>query len=225
MIKVLFVCLGNICRSPMAEYVFKDMIKKQGLEKNFYIDSAATSTGEIGNPVHYGTRNKLKQMNIECGDHKARRITNKDYETFNYIIGMEEQNLINIKRIVGDDKKHKIFKLLDFSDNPRDIADPWYTGNFDKTYEDIVQGLEGFMKYLKSKYPIIFNEEILEKCLPKYLENDLINLKEGIKNKVSYLDCLINELQGSVNSAYVDGDISEEQCDYFYRKYIYGGIL
>ena len=225
MIKVLFVCLGNICRSPMAEYVFKDMIKKQGLEKNFYIDSAATSAEEIGNPVHYGTRNKLKQMNIECGDHKARIITKKDYETFNYIIGMEEQNLINIKRIVGEDKKHKIFKLLDFSDNPRDIADPWYTGNFDKTYEDIVQGLEGFMKYLKSKYPIIFNEEILEKCLPKYLENDLINLKEGIKNKVSYLDCLINELQGSVNSAYVDGDISEEQCDYFYRKYIYGGLL
>ena len=225
MIKVLFVCLGNICRSPMAEYVFKDMIKKQGLEKSFYIDSAATSTEEIGNPVHYGTRNKLKQMNIECGDHKARRITKKDYETFNYIIGMEEQNLINIKRIVGEDKKHKIFKLLDFSDNPRDIADPWYTGNFDKTYEDIVQGLEGFMKYLKGKYPIIFNEEILEKCLPKYLENDLINLKEGVKNKVSYLDCLINELQGSVNSAYVDGDISEEQCDYFYRKYIYGGLL
>ena len=151
MIKVLFVCLGNICRSPMAEYIFKDMVKKQGLEGKFYIDSAATSTEEIGNPVHYGTRNKLEQMNIECGNHTARRITKQDYEIFDYIIAMEEQNMVNIKRIVGDDKEQKIYKLLDFSDNPRDIADPWYTGNFDKTYEDIKEGLEGFMEYLKKK--------------------------------------------------------------------------
>lgn len=155
MIKVLFVCLGNICRSPMAEYIFKDIVKKQGLEGKFYIDSAATSTEEIGNPVHYGTRNKLKQMNIECGNHTARRITKQDYETFDYIIAMEEQNMVNIKRIVGDDKEQKIYKLLDFSDNPRDIADPWYTGNFDKTYEDIKEGLEGFMEYLKKKDPIL----------------------------------------------------------------------
>ena len=155
MIKVLFVCLGNICRSPMAEYIFKDMVKKQGLEGKFYIDSAATSTEEIGNPVHYGTRNKLEQMNIECGNHTARRITKQDYEIFDYIIAMEEQNMVNIKRIVGDDKEQKIYKLLDFSDNPRDIADPWYTGNFDKTYEDIKEGLEGFMKYLKKKDPIL----------------------------------------------------------------------
>ncbi len=155
MIKVLFVCLGNICRSPMAEYIFKDMVKKQGLEGKFYIDSAATSTEEIGNPVHYGTRNKLEQMNIECGNHTARRITKQDYEIFDYIIAMEEQNMVNIKRIVGDDKEQKIYKLLDFSDNPRDIADPWYTGNFDKTYEDIKEGLEGFMEYLKKKDPIL----------------------------------------------------------------------
>ncbi len=148
MIKVLFVCLGNICRSPMAEYVFKDMLKKSGEEGNFYVDSAATSTEEIGNSVHYGTRNKLKQMNIECGNHKARRITKQDYEKFDYIIAMEERNIIDIERIVGKDIKGKIYKLLDFSDYPRDIADPWYTGNFDKTYDDIVQGLNGFMKYL-----------------------------------------------------------------------------
>ncbi len=148
MIKVLFVCLGNICRSPMAEYVFKDMLKKSGEEENFYVDSAATSTEEIGNSVHYGTRNKLKQMNIECGNHKARRITKQDYEKFDYIIAMEERNIIDIERIVGKDIKGKIYKLLDFSDYPRDIADPWYTGNFDKTYDDIVQGLNGFMKYL-----------------------------------------------------------------------------
>lgn len=148
MIKVLFVCLGNICRSPMAEYVFKDMLKKSGEEGNFYVDSAATSTEEIGNSVHYGTRNKLKQMNIECGNHKARRITKQDYEKFDYIIAMEERNIIDIEKIVGKDIKGKIYKLLDFSDYPRDIADPWYTGDFDKTYDDIVQGLNGFMKYL-----------------------------------------------------------------------------
>ena len=148
MIKVLFVCLGNICRSPMAEYVFKDMLKKSGEEGNFYVGSAATSTEEIGNSVHYGTRNKLKQMNIECGNHKARRITKQDYEKFDYIIAMEERNIIDIEKIVGKDIKGKIYKLLDFSDYPRDIADPWYTGDFDKTYDDIVQGLNGFMKYL-----------------------------------------------------------------------------
>lgn len=149
MIKVLFVCLGNICRSPMAEYVFKDMVKKEGIEDKFYIDSAATSTEEIGNSVHYGTKNKLNEMGIECGNHIARRITKQDYEKFDYIIGMEEQNVKNIKRIVGEDTKHKIYRLLDFSKNPRDIADPWYTGNFDKTYEDVVKGLEGFMRYLQ----------------------------------------------------------------------------
>lgn len=149
MIKVLFVCLGNICRSPMAEYVFKDMVKKEGIEDKFYIDSAATSTEEIGNSVHYGTKNKLNEMGIECGNHVARRITKQDYEKFDYIIGMEEQNVKNIKRIVGEDTKHKIYRLLDFSKNPRDIADPWYTGNFDKTYEDVVKGLEGFMRYLQ----------------------------------------------------------------------------
>lgn len=149
MIKVLFVCLGNICRSPMAEYLLKDMIKKERMEEKFYIDSAATSIEEIGNPVHQGTKNKLKQMNIECGDHTARKITKQDYEKFDYIIGMEESNIINIKKIIGEDKENKIFKLLDFSNNPRDIADPWYTGDFDKTYEDIIEGLEGFLKYLK----------------------------------------------------------------------------
>ena len=150
MIKVLFVCLGNICRSPMAEYVFKDMVQKYGIEDEFYIDSAATSVEEIGHPVHYGTRNKLQKMNIRCGNHVARRITKQDYRKFDYIIAMEERNIVNIKRIVGEDKENKIYKLLDFSNNPRDIEDPWYTENFDKTYDDIVEGLEGFMKYLNN---------------------------------------------------------------------------
>lgn len=149
MIKVVFVCHGNICRSPMAEYVFKDMVKKQELEDKFYIDSAATSTEEIGNSVYPLTRRKLEAEGIHCGNHRARQITKADYNTFNYIIGMEERNVINIKRIVGEDREGKVSKLLDFSSRPRDIADPWYTRNFDLTYEEIVEGLEGFISFLK----------------------------------------------------------------------------
>lgn len=149
MIKVLFVCYGNICRSPMAEYIFKDIVKKEGLEQQFYIDSAATSNEEIGNPAHYGTRNKLREMNIECENHRAKRIIKQDYNKFDYIIGMEERNVEDIKRIVGKDSKNKVCKLLDFSDNPRNIADPWYTGDFDTTYHDVVEGLQEFLKQIK----------------------------------------------------------------------------
>lgn len=148
MIKVLFVCLGNICRSPMAEYVLKDMVKRKGIEEKFFIDSVATSTEEIGNPMHDGTKEKLKKEKIEYGNHIARQIEKKDYKRFDYIIGMEKQNVINIKRIIGEDSENKVYKLLDFSKSPRDIEDPWYTENFDKTYNDIVEGLEGFLEYL-----------------------------------------------------------------------------
>ncbi len=149
MIRVLFVCLGNICRSPMAQYIFQDMVTKKGIENQFYIDSAATSYEENGNPMHYGARRKLEQMNIKCGNHTSRRIDRKDYKEFDYIIGMEESNIRNIRRIVGEDKEKKIHRLLDFSKNPRDIADPWYTGNFDKTYEDIVEGLNNFLERMQ----------------------------------------------------------------------------
>ena len=151
MIKVLFVCLGNICRSPMAEYVFKDMVKKNGLEKQFHIASAATSYEEIGNDMHYGTKDKLDEVGIPYTKHKARRIEKQDYEKYDYIIGMEESNIQNILRIIGNDKDNKIYKLLDFSKDSRDIADPWYTGNFTVTYNDIVEGCTGFLDYLKRK--------------------------------------------------------------------------
>ena len=152
MIKVLFVCLGNICRSPMAEFIFKDMIYKKGLSKEFVIKSAATSYEEIGNDMHYGAKDKLNQKNIPFSKRKATRITLEDYKYYNFIIGMEESNIKNIKRIVGEDVDNKISKLLDYSDNPRDIADPWYTGNFEKTYNDIVEGCNGFITFLeKSK--------------------------------------------------------------------------
>lgn len=150
MIKVLFVCLGNICRSPMAEYVFKDMVKKEGLENQFSISSAATSYEEVGNDMHYGTKDKLDEMGIPYTKHKARRIEKQDYQIYDYIIGMEESNIRNILRIVGNDEEKKVYRLLDFSKNPRDIADPWYTGNFTVTYHDIVEGCTNFLNYSKS---------------------------------------------------------------------------
>ena len=151
MIKVMFVCLGNICRSPMAEFVLKDMVKKQGLEKEFYIKSSATSSEEIGNDIHYGTRDKLIQNGISFTKRKAVKLRAEDYKKYDYIIRMEKSNVINIKRIVGEDVDDKIYRLLDFSDTPRDIADPWYTGNFEITFNDIVEGCNGFLKCLKDK--------------------------------------------------------------------------
>lgn len=148
-IKVLFVCLGNICRSPMAEFIFKDMIYKKDLTSDFIIKSAATSYEEIGSDMHYGAKNKLNQKNIPFSKRKACIITPKDYEYYDFIIGMEESNIRNIKRIVGKDIKNKISRLLDYSDNPRDIADPWYTGNFETAYNDIVEGCIGFLNYLE----------------------------------------------------------------------------
>ena len=149
MIKIIFVCLGNICRSPMAEFIFKDMIEKKGLSKEFIIKSAATSYEEIGNDIHYGAREKLFQKNITFTKRKATRITLDDYKKYDFIIGMEESNVRNIKKIVGNDIDNKIYKLLDFAEKPRDIADPWYTGDFETTYNDIVEGCQGLIKYLE----------------------------------------------------------------------------
>ena len=154
MIKILFVCLGNICRSPMAEYIFKDMVKKRNLENKFYITSRATSYEESGSDMHYGAKDQLDEMGIPYTKHKATRIKKEDYQKYDYIIGMEESNIRNILRIVGNDNQNKIYRLLDFSKNPRDIADPWYTGNFTVTYNDIVEGCNSFMDYLEQKNQI-----------------------------------------------------------------------
>lgn len=145
MIKILFICHGNICRSPMAEFVLKDMVKKKGITDQFIIDSCATSREEIGNGVHYGTKRKLEEVGISVGEHRARQLTKKDYETFDYLLAMEQTNIRNMIRLLGSDPQQKMHCLLDYSEHPRDIADPWYTGNFDVTYQDIVEGCEAFL--------------------------------------------------------------------------------
>lgn len=147
-VKILFICLGNICRSPMAEFLMKDMVKKRGLEDDFVIASAATSSYEIGNPVHHGTRKKLAQYGISVAGKTALQMTKADYAEYDLLIGMEEANLRTIKRIAGGDPQHKIYKLLQFAGSGRDIADPWYTGDFDTAYNDIYEGCTALLNYL-----------------------------------------------------------------------------
>ena len=147
--KILFICHGNICRSPMAEFLLKDMVAKRGIASQFGIASAATSREEIGNPVHHGTRKKLAQFGISVAGKTARQMTRRDYENYDYIIAMDRNNLRNIDRIIGKDDYNKVSLLLDFAGrNGQSIADPWYTGDFDITYDDIKQGLDGFLEYL-----------------------------------------------------------------------------
>lgn len=145
MIKVLFICHGNICRSPMAEFVMKDMVRKAGLEEQFYIESAATSREEIGNDIHRGTKAKLREVGIPFDRRGARQVTKADYDDFDYLILMDRENQWGIKRIIKDDPDDKIHLLLEYAGLHRDIADPWYTGNFDDTYNDVVLGLNAFM--------------------------------------------------------------------------------
>lgn len=146
MIKILFICHGNICRSPMAEFVLKDMVKKRGLESRFYIASAATSREEIGNPVHPGTQRKLAAHGISTAGKHAVQMTKQDYDKYDYLIGMDQWNLRNMMKILGSDPEGKVRLLLSFAGRDGEIADPWYTGNFDVTYEDVVEGCEGVLR-------------------------------------------------------------------------------
>ena len=151
MIKILFICLGNICRSPMAEFLLKDMVKKRGIAADFYIASAATSTYEIGNPVHRGTRAKLAQYGISVAGKTAVQLTKEDYARYDYLIGMDTENIRDIMRIIGSDPQQKVYKLLQFAGSERNIADPWYTGNFDVTYDDIYESCTALLDYLQNK--------------------------------------------------------------------------
>ena len=135
----------------MAEFVLKDMGKKQGMEEQFYIASCATSTEEIGNPVHTGTRKRLAQEGISTAGKHAVQLTRQDYTQYDYILGMDAWNMKNVGRIVGNIDSNRVRRLLSFSEKERDIADPWYTGNFDETYDDVVEGCKAFLQYLKAE--------------------------------------------------------------------------
>ena len=148
MTKILFVCLGNICRSPMAKFIFIDLIKQKGLENDFYIDSAATSSEEVGNGIYYNAKMKLDEKNIANNNHVARQINIEDYKKFDYIMGMEKRNVDTIIKKIGNDNDKKVYRLLDFSGEPRDISDPWYTRDFERAYNDIYEGCESLLNHI-----------------------------------------------------------------------------
>ncbi len=144
MIKIMFVCHGNICRSPMAEFIFKDLINKKGIAERFYVSSCATSTEEIwngiGNPVYPPAKRELAKHNISCDGKRAVQLKKSDYENYDYLIAMDTNNVRNIVRIIGSDKEEKVYKLMSFTSRGGDVADPWYSGDFETCYKDIYEG-------------------------------------------------------------------------------------
>lgn len=144
--RILFVCHGNICRSPMAEFIMKDLVKKAHREEDFYIESASTSTEELGNPVYPPAQRKLAEHGISCKGKIARQVRRSDYDEFDLIILMDQWNLRNIRRIIPDDPEDKIHLLMDYTNRPGDVADPWYTGNFEATWQDCLCGCEALLR-------------------------------------------------------------------------------
>ena len=149
MIKVLFICHGNICRSPMAEFVMKDLVRKAELAEEFSIASAATSTEEIGNPVYPPARRKLAEHGIGCAGKTARQLRREDYDRFDLLIGMDGANLRNMRRICGGDPDGKLQLLLHYTGQTHDVADPWYTDDFDAAWRDIESGCRALLAQLK----------------------------------------------------------------------------
>ena len=147
MVKVLFICHGNICRSPMAEFVMKKFVSEAGMEEKFEIASSATSTEEIGNPVYPPARRKLAEHGIDCSGKTARQVTRMDYEKYDLLIVMDHNNLRNLQRMLGQDKENKIHLLMDYTDRPGEVADPWYTGDFEQTWMDVTEGCRGLLGY------------------------------------------------------------------------------
>lgn len=150
MVRILFICHGNICRSPMAEFVMKDLVARAGLGQEFLIESAATSTEEIGNPVYPPARRKLAEHGIDCSGKVARRLQNSDYEKYDLLLGMDGANLKNMYRICGGDFDKKMHQIMDFTSRPGDVADPWYTEDFDATWVDVSDGCRGLLNWIKS---------------------------------------------------------------------------
>ena len=149
--KILFVCHGNICRSPMAEYVMKDLVKREGLEDECSIASAATSTEEIGNGVYPPARRKLQEHGISCAGHAARQLRQADYQAYDLLVGMDRANLRNMLRICGGDPEGKISLLMDHTSRRGEVADPWYTGDFETTWQDVLEGCQGLLEQLKER--------------------------------------------------------------------------
>lgn len=148
MVNVLFVCHGNICRSPMAEFLFKDMVERRGIAEDFHIESAATTTDEIGNRPHEGTRRILASEGIGCDGKRARQIARDDYDRFDVIVGMDDANMRSMQRAFGGDPAGKLHKMMEFAGSERDVADPWYTGDFEVTFRDISDGCTGLLGWL-----------------------------------------------------------------------------
>ena len=148
MVKILFVCHGNICRSPMAEFVMKDLVQKAGLDAQLEIASAATSTEEIGNPVYPPARRKLAEHGIRCDGKRARQLRRDDYTRYDLLIGMDRANVRNMERICGGDPEGKLHLLLEYTARPGEVADPWYTGDFQATWEDVEAGCTGLLQSL-----------------------------------------------------------------------------
>lgn len=155
MIKILFICHGNICRSPMAEFIMKDLVAAQNAAQEFYIASAATSTEEIwngiGNPVYPPARAKLAEHGIDCSGKRAVQLQKSDYHKYDFLIGMDSANIRNMLRMLGGDPEGKIHRLLSYAGSERDISDPWYTGDFDATYRDVSAGCKGLLNYLTNR--------------------------------------------------------------------------
>ena len=151
MTKILFICHGNICRSPMAEFVMKDLVKKTGLETEFLIESAAASTEEIGNPVYPPARRKLAEHGISCAGKPSRQLIRADYGQYDLLIGMDRANIRNMNRICGGDPEGKLHLLMEYTDHPGDVADPWYTDDFETTWRDVLAGCKGLLQAVKEE--------------------------------------------------------------------------
>ena len=149
--RIMFVCHGNICRSTMAEFLLKDIVKKNGKEDEYFIRSSGTSSEELGNPVHFGTRRILNQRGIDCSKKYAEKLNRSDYDKYDYFVCMDERNFVNMMRIFGVDKDNKCCKLLDFSSCPRDVADPYWTGDFNATLFDVEDGVNAFYSFLENQ--------------------------------------------------------------------------